>query len=42
MAKESFDFALTLYQDHLQGIQIVDDFTNDLYRKVTPILQKVI
>jgi uncharacterized protein YnzC (UPF0291/DUF896 family) len=42
MAKESFDFALTLYQNHLQGIQIVDDVTNDLYGKVIPILQKVI
>jgi hypothetical protein len=42
MAKESFEFALTGYQDFLQGIQIWDDFTNDLYRKVIPILQKVI
>jgi hypothetical protein len=40
MAKESFDFALTGYKKLLHGIQIVNDFTNDLYKKVIPILQK--
>jgi hypothetical protein len=41
IAKESFKFAKTGYEELLQGIQIVDDFTNDFYRKVIPILQKV-
>jgi hypothetical protein len=42
IAKESFDFAQTGYQRFLQGIQILDDLTDALYRdKIIPILQKV-